>query len=121
VQANSGTDVARRICEILNLGNSAAPGIADTAQSVTPVAVQLVKYALRPLSGAGWPALEAPRCPVIACLALPCVLVMLSPHQHAGLIAGISLPDHDVAVCHLADTAVCQLLLRYADAQYAGD
>jgi hypothetical protein len=44
----------------LNLGNSTAPVIADTAQGVTPVAVQLVKYALRPLRGAGWPALEAP-------------------------------------------------------------
>ena len=38
-----------------NLSSRAAPAIADTAKSVTPVGVQLVKYALRLLNGAGWP------------------------------------------------------------------
>jgi hypothetical protein len=80
--------------------------IADIAKGVTSVGVQLVKYPLRPLNGAGrvrrrghWvPSAVRRSCHV------------LSPHWRAGLIAGISLPDRDEAVCHLADTtSVCCL------------
>lgn len=63
--------------------------IADTAKSVMPVGVQLVKYTLRPLHGAGGPALGTWRRRHFMPGAVMRSGHVLSPYRRAGLIAGV--------------------------------